>query len=275
MEGIMAEIKNTMNKKGIWVACENPECGMVEQMAALPRKCKVCSCRVWPGDTKEVALGRATMASRSYGKTDGQSNKIPDTETGGSVEPMPTKTDPKKEETVAPTKTEPAKRQRKRRTKATVEDVGVLPTPEVIQDVSDPAEHRRLCMDALSQSLTTRYQFVGMGTVSQVGYTLWLEDADGRRTPRHRWYESMIEDGKDFMEELNQVKKMFPATSIDVARVIQLDDNIKGCAFKGEIAANLNAGEGAVRVKDGQRVMLGARLTGSGSIVWAIMPEEV
>ena len=202
----------------------------------MPTECGLDGCkgRVWVGDNEEQARNRATMAASA---------------------------------------TKPAKAKRTQAPKATPAAAPVAETTpltgEVAVDGRTPKEKQQAAQKALAEKFNlghSDYTEVGTGIVDAIGYTVWVDSK-----PEYV-IQSPIESAVDFMRSYREDRKTHPGVRFDVAQVQELSDELRPCVFRGQLVASLVFAGGILRVKPGQAVKIGAKLSSTGSVVWCVLP---
>lgn len=200
----------------------------------MPTECGVngCTGRVWVGETAEMAKNRATMAASA--------------------------TKPKAKRTSAP-KAAPVAAQ--------TEHPSVAGSVEV--DGRTPKEKQQQAQAELAKKFNlnhTDYVEVGAGVVDAIGYTIWNDSR-----PEYM-IQSPIESAVDFMRAYREDRKTHPGIRFDAAQIQELSPELRPCVFRNQLIASLVYPGGILRVKPGQNVKIGAKLSSTGSVVWSVLP---
>lgn len=144
----------------------------------------------------------------------------------------------------------------------------VAPAPEPAGGTDEGVDFKAL-REAFKVAMalnTVNWKPVGTAVVGSPGFTLWSE-VDGRRIPSYRFMES-FDDPFSFRALYESFQRTNPNTRFDVVRVRGVAGAVKPLAFQGEVVATTNLGEGAAVLKPGAPVILFAKLSKSGSIVF-------
>lgn len=204
----------------------------------IPEKCH-CGGRIWIGDNIEQARQRAETA-KGAAKPDKSPRKL---------------RAPKANPTV----------------KVTIEEAPEDVAAEAVATFKDerhPKERQKAAQVALIAKLkldTVNYKEVGEGVVDAIGYTIWVDNR-----PQYIIQEP-IETAMDMMRQYRADRIEHPGIRFDAARIQNLPDEVNACSFKGQIVATLVHRSGVYRVKQDEKVKIGAKVSGTGSLVWAVL----
>lgn len=135
----------------------------------------------------------------------------------------------------------------------------VTKAPTAVPEDARKAAQKELIEKMKLNALT--WTPVGEGVVQTPGYTVWKD-----KKPSYRWFEPSIDTPQSFGAELRETR-----SRIDIALVGHLSpDLLKATAFRGEIAASLNIGDGTTIVKSRQKVQIVAKLSSTGGIIYGV-----
>lgn len=251
---------------------------------SFPATCQ-CGARCWPGSTAEEAHQRVCRV-KGIAPTESPATSQPESAPEKPVAPAPVPESPAT--TPAPVPAVESKRGRKKKdaeptpapvTEPPIPEQSVVPANvpvpeggmEVVEQI-DYAELRRAFVN--KHQLTEVFKPVGEATIESIGFTIWVKQEEGQpNRPMFRWMEPS-DTSESFKAEFNRAVQQFGSTQVrmDVYRAAHVSPpDLKRIGFQGELTLNRNAGDGSVYAVRGDRVRVGARLSKTGSIVFAAL----
>lgn len=146
------------------------------------------------------------------------------------------------------------------------------PTPAAEPAMSDAQAARAAAIEAfIAKHKLNSHTFtrVSTGRVHTFGFTRWLEDDAGNRKPLYLFRD--IADSGEYAESLKQARASDGSVATDVVTVTGLSAEVRALVWNGELVASLRDGTQTHGPKIGSTVHLGAKVSRTGRLVWAVM----
>jgi hypothetical protein len=107
------------------------------------------------------------------------------------------------------------------------------------------------------------------GEVLTWGFTKWSEDSEGNRKPAYCIRD--VADSGEYMKSLNDQRRIDGTTGTDVVVCTDLPAEVRATAFNGELIASTRDSVRTHRVTCGARVVLGAKVSSKGRLIWCVL----
>lgn len=190
------------------------------------------------------------------------------------VVPPPAKVEPL---TPAPDKVDPPAPAPKRTRKANpVTQVVATVAPAIHPSEVSPGDQidweaqRNAAREALTAKFglnPVEWKPVGTGVIYTFGFSAW----EGSR-PVYGWME-LTDTPQSFRAVFDEARASYPAAAMDAAKVTALPEELVPLAFQGMLTATLRPmmAAGGIRATVNAKVTIGAKLSKSGSVVFAVL----
>lgn len=281
VDQIMDQIKKeTEPASGVVYLC-CPKCGVtsvLNPVNPIPYSCYTCGkpTSFGTGPTPNAAKEKAAAIAFKKESLPAADNK--------STEPVAAQPSP-----VGPAEPakQPARQSRKPKVEKAVEQSKpndqqtgtqeeVKPTTETVNGPLSGAEWREMRMKAVADFIfkfhlnQVEVKPVGRANVYTHGFTQWNKTDDNRQVPSYTFADPG-DDPSVYNEAKRQARLNDSRVMNDVVMLTNIDDVILPTLYNAELVASIVSKKGRVAVKTGDVVEVGARLSGSGSIIWSVI----
>jgi hypothetical protein len=272
---IMDQIKKETEPVGnavMYLCC--PLCGtlsLLDLKNPIPGSCYACQKPTAFG-TGPTPTAAKEMAAKE--KAAAMAAKVPvQPPTQATTAPQPMANDNSNAASEPTTKTK--SRQAKPRQEAKPEPASAAPVAPVLvnQPVTDFRQARML---AVANFITAKQlnqvdtKVVGRASVYAIGFTQWVTADDGRQVPAYTMCDP-ADDPSIYQAAKQKAREFDGKVMNDVALLTNLPDDLLPLLFNAELYATTNSKHGRVSCKPENVVEIGARLSGSGSIIWSVV----
>lgn len=270
-ESILNNIKNEIGGKTTvrYICCGECHGGTTYDLAnPLPTTCPTCK-----ANDPKWGVGMSFSEARNNLKTSpapqpAQAPAIAPAQEPKTAKPVAQAPEPKPEQKPEPKQT------KARVSKPKPEPKAAEPTvdPAVSAPVNDAIDLKAQRLAAIDKLISIHglntVQFIKVGTaeVYSVGFTSW----DGN-LPSYTFQEP-FDTAESFRSVLKEARAQDGRIAVDVALMTNIEpQELVNALFQGQLVAGLASDTGPIRVKAGDKVKIGARVTKTGGLLFRVL----